>query len=95
MDVETVLDRFERAWHQGEPPDIREFLASSAGQSAERADRQGLLCELVMVDLWYRWRRAKGGRRVPLASRQCRETMGKMPVPPPPGRVEFSSAPFP
>ncbi|OHB81459.1 MAG: hypothetical protein A2V98_02790 [Planctomycetes bacterium RBG_16_64_12] len=64
MDVETVLDQFERAWHRGEPPDIHEFLSPPAGPSADPADRQRLLGELVMVDLWYRWRHAKRGKGV-------------------------------
>lgn len=52
--LESVYDRFETAWHQGNEPDIDEFAAEVKDDSR----RQQVLHELVLIDLEYRWRRA-------------------------------------
>ena len=58
-DAMHQLERFEAAWQRGAPPDLDAFLGESCSatdsDSVER--RQGLLHELVMLDLEYRWQR--------------------------------------
>ncbi len=69
MDAERTLDRFEAAWQRGDPPDIAEFVDFAAVWSRDPEARQSLLVELVMIDLWYRWRRTRHGpARVPAAA---------------------------
>lgn len=58
---EAVVDRFDLAWRGGRPPRIADFLpevaaASGAAGEQARAERRALLCELVKVDMEYRWR---------------------------------------
>lgn len=62
MDAEKTLDRFEAAWQRGEPPEISEYAGFAAVWSTEPSARQNLVVELVMIDLWYRWRQASRGR---------------------------------
>ncbi|MBL8797795.1 MAG: protein kinase, partial [Planctomycetia bacterium] len=50
---ETLLERFEDAWHAGAPPSLEAFLAP-LGSDPARAE---LLAELIQIDLDYRWRR--------------------------------------
>lgn len=52
--MEECLDRFDEAWHAGEPPS----LADAA--SADGAVVPPLLTELIKIDLEHRWRRARG-----------------------------------
>ena len=47
---DSLLDRFEQAWRNGESPRIADFLVQ------EVADRGELLLNLVRIDLEYRWR---------------------------------------
>jgi tRNA A-37 threonylcarbamoyl transferase component Bud32 len=70
LDVEETLDRFEAAWRTGEMPRIEDYvplgrsspLAELNEESSNELQRQReLLGELVMLDLWYRWRRAQEG----------------------------------
>ncbi len=62
MDAEKTLDRFEAAWQRGEPPEIAEYVSFAAVWSTEPDARRNLAVELVMIDLWYRWRQASRGR---------------------------------
>ena len=61
FDFDAALDRFEGVWQRGSPPEIAEFLPAATGQAAGDAGRRYLLGELVMIDLWYRWRQAACG----------------------------------
>lgn len=46
------LDQFDESWNQGDSPELREFVpAEIQGAFAQR-----LLCDLVNIDLEYRWR---------------------------------------
>jgi hypothetical protein len=60
-DVESLLNRFEVAWQEGTPPALEEFVPAVLG--ADRPARPELLHELVKIDLEYRWRRRRRGRR--------------------------------
>jgi len=62
VDAEKTLDRFEAAWQRGEPPEIADYVGFAAVWSTEPSARQSLVVELVMIDLWYRWREASRGR---------------------------------
>ena len=46
--LETILDRFEQAWANGERPEIEDFV------TGEGSDRQKLLLELLKSDLEFR-----------------------------------------
>jgi WD40 repeat protein len=50
---EAIIQRFEDAWQRGERPAIETYLAGAA------AERQGLLLELVHVELELRWKAAE------------------------------------
>jgi serine/threonine protein kinase len=56
--VEKLLDQFEGAWRRGTPPEIADFMRMAAEQSFDRDSRRALVVELVLIDLWHRWRRA-------------------------------------
>jgi tetratricopeptide (TPR) repeat protein len=60
-EIEGLLERFEVAWHGGTVPDLRGFLPGALpdGQPLTGSVRRALLCELVKVDLEYRWRGAR------------------------------------
>lgn len=66
--LESVYDRFESAWQQGEEPDIEEFAAELKDDSR----RQQVLHELVLIDLEYRWRRAASAIRAARGSNMPR-----------------------
>ena len=53
--IDRLCDRFEAQWIEGREPPIDEFL-NDAPATVEPAFRARLLCELVIVDLEYRWR---------------------------------------
>src|SRR5882757_9932460 len=56
-DHDELLEQFEQAWQQGQPPALADFLPSKAGKRpADDAARRSLLMELVKIDLEYRWR---------------------------------------
>jgi tetratricopeptide (TPR) repeat protein len=57
-EIEGLLERFEVAWHGGTVPDLRAFVPGvlTDGQPLTGSVRRALLCELVKVDLEYRWR---------------------------------------
>src|SRR5262245_23341488 len=55
--AQQLLDDFERAWRNGSPPALEEFLSSIPTNDTRRS----LLEELIKVDLEYRWRRAADG----------------------------------
>jgi len=75
FDFDAALDRFEAVWQGGSPPEIAEFLPAETGQPAGDAGRRYLLGELVMIDLWYRWRQ-------PVGSGPCRPGQAGADVPP-------------
>lgn len=51
--MEECLDRFDEAWHAGEPPSLAEAAA------ADGAVLPPLVTELIKIDLEHRWRRAR------------------------------------
>jgi eukaryotic-like serine/threonine-protein kinase len=63
---DRLLDTFETLWQRGEIPRIRDFLPANDrpdydGAANNRSDSTALrafLLELVMLDLWHRWRQA-------------------------------------
>lgn len=55
MTLDRILEEFETAWRDPQPPDIGDFLTRQADLGTVQ-DRRQLLTELVMVDLWHRWR---------------------------------------
>ena len=56
--AERLLDEFEAAWRGGSPPKIADFLCQADAYSFDHAARRALLVELILIDLWHRWRRA-------------------------------------
>jgi eukaryotic-like serine/threonine-protein kinase len=50
-----ILDRFDAAWHAGQPPEIDSFLPP-LGDDQQKPLRQRALVELIMIDLERRWR---------------------------------------
>ncbi len=56
--LDEMLDRFEAGWRGQGPPAIETTLAAWAPGDPADAQRGRLLAELVMIDLWYRWRAA-------------------------------------
>ena len=60
--VEAILDAFESAWTHGATPDIEAYVVHQDA-SADPATRRQLLAELVVIDLWHRWRLAAAGPR--------------------------------
>src|SRR5687767_272371 len=56
-DLTDRLDAFEAAWRSNEPPSIADFLPP-----ADVVARPEAICELVLVDLEYRWRADAAGR---------------------------------
>jgi tRNA A-37 threonylcarbamoyl transferase component Bud32 len=55
---EASIDAFERAWQDGQTPQIRHFLPPSQSGSGDASWPTPALLELVLVDLWHRWRQA-------------------------------------
>jgi tRNA A-37 threonylcarbamoyl transferase component Bud32 len=55
---EASIDAFERAWQEGQTPQIRHFLSPTPSGSGDASLPAPALLELVLVDLWHRWRRA-------------------------------------
>jgi tRNA A-37 threonylcarbamoyl transferase component Bud32 len=55
---QASLDAFERAWQEGQAPQIRCFFSPAQGGSDGSTISPSVLLELVLVDLWHRWRRA-------------------------------------
>lgn len=55
--LNQILDRFDEAWQQG-PTDLSTFVASLAFEELKSSglSKTEVLCELVCVDLEYRWR---------------------------------------
>lgn len=82
--VESILDRFEAAWRAGNVPRIEDYLPSERPDSDEGlldqswtpAQKRELLGELVMLDLWYRWRHSERERepRQPAGSQNAEST---------------------
>jgi DNA-directed RNA polymerase specialized sigma24 family protein len=54
----AAIDDFEAAWQRGEFPQIADFLPAADGSDSGKAARRQVLLELVILDLWYRWRLA-------------------------------------
>lgn len=55
--ADSWVDAFESAWLRGARPKIGEYLPATES-FADGTDRHELLCELVKVDLEFRWRSA-------------------------------------
>src|SRR5262245_38828747 len=55
-----LLQQFDRAWQEGRPPHIPEFLA--LGSALPSLARRQLLEGIVQIDLEYRWRHAAQGK---------------------------------
>lgn len=68
--LESIYDRFESAWQNGEEPDIDEFAAELKDDSR----RQQALHELVLIDLEYRWRRTAPAIRVAQGGSALKQT---------------------
>ncbi len=56
---EASIDAFERAWQDGQTPQIRDFLTPTLSGMGDASLPMLTLLELVLVDLWHRWRRAR------------------------------------
>ena len=63
-ELDEISDRFETAWHSGEPPHIEDFV-----EGVEEPLRSRLLQELVVLDLTYRQRVGKNPDRDEYLSR--------------------------
>jgi serine/threonine protein kinase len=61
-ELEALLERFEVAWQQPQPPNIADFLPPVQVSFSDVRALGRVLIELVKVDLEYRWRR---GHRLP------------------------------
>lgn len=59
------LERFEQAWQGDRPPDLAEFLSTSARGVTDPTTRRQLLEELVKIDLEYRWRPESARKLLP------------------------------
>jgi tRNA A-37 threonylcarbamoyl transferase component Bud32 len=57
---QASIDAFERAWQDGQTPQIRQFLPPTPSGQSNASSPTPTLLELVLVDLWHRWRRASG-----------------------------------
>ncbi len=63
--VERLLDAFDRSWRESSlPPQIASFIADGQHQGVPT---DGLLQELVHIDLEYRWKFPERARLAPLA----------------------------
>ena len=51
------------AWRQSSPHDLGQFLTESAVGDVSEPMHRRLLAEMVMIDLWHRWRLAVPDRR--------------------------------
>ena len=60
--AEEILDQFENAWQMGGNPDLADFLGKARGFSFDADSLRSLALDLMMVDLWHRWRRAAKGK---------------------------------
>ncbi len=64
--AERLLDAFDRSWRQGmTPPSINSFIADAREQGV---DGEGLLRELILIDLEYRWKLPDRAKTHPLGS---------------------------
>ena len=61
MDVEQALDEFETKWHGAAPPDVANILQAVRETALDEAQQRELVNEILMIDLWHRWRRAMTG----------------------------------
>jgi len=56
IDIDSVVTRFEQEWQTGRVPDIRHFVSHlPEWTSSSSAERLSVICELVAVDLEFRW----------------------------------------
>jgi hypothetical protein len=56
IDLDSAITLFEREWQSGRMPDIRGFVARLPGWNrSSPVERLSLICELVAVDLEFRW----------------------------------------
>ncbi len=49
-----IVDRFEESWQKGAVPSIGEALSNCTANDSQA--RQELLCDLIAIDVEYRWR---------------------------------------
>ena len=56
---QASIDAFEQAWQNGQTPQIRDFLSPTLSGLGDASLPMSTLLELVLVDLWHRWRRAR------------------------------------
>ncbi len=56
MEIDDALEKFEHAWQTGKPPDLRSVIDELAQPLAPATARPKLVCELLMIDFWHRWR---------------------------------------
>ncbi len=79
--LDELLEQFEAAWRRGLAPSIQDVIASGQPEIAP-CEQRWLLHELVMIDLWYRWRRAEllsaDTERRPSGNREA-EPSGQLP----------------
>jgi tetratricopeptide (TPR) repeat protein len=89
--VEELLERFEAAWRSGTAPDLQTFLPAALpdGQPLTGSLRQGVLRELVKLDLEHRWRAA------PVPAPSPAEVSLTQPTRPVPLLLEDYAASFP
>jgi len=59
QEVDSICDKFERAWQQGESPSVGEFLKSIAGAANTDRPASTLFLELVKIDVEYRAKRGE------------------------------------
>ncbi len=92
--LDELLEQFEAAWRRGLAPSIQDVIASGQPEIAP-CEQRWLLHELLMIDLWYRWRRAEllsaDTERRPAGGRAA-EPSGQLPPRP---RLEDYLARFP
>src|SRR5262249_61932717 len=87
-EIEELLERFEVAWRGGTTPDLQAFLPDALpdGRPLSASVREGLLCELVKLDLEHRWRGAPVPAPSPAAASPTRPThpggAHRLPAPP-------------
>jgi serine/threonine protein kinase len=56
VEIDDALEKFEHAWQTGKPPDLRSLIDELAQPLAPATARPKLICELLMIDFWHRWR---------------------------------------
>lgn len=79
--IDEMLEEFEMDWRKGLAPSIQDALDRQQPETAP-GDQRRLLHELVMIDLWYRWRRAdmlSADGRTPASAGKAAASSGELP----------------